>query len=344
MKARQFLSRVLLALTLVALVSCHTSRPPVAQAPAPAPTPVWPPAPNEPRIRFVGYLRGPRDIGEKPSAFRNLANWLTGDRGENLQLRKPFAVALDDTASLCIADTEANLVCYADFTHHKWRRYPGVGNTRFASPVAVARRHGIFYVADSQLKKVFAFNENGGGVLEIGPPLQRPVGLAMVGDRLYVVDALAHAVFVFGLDGKLLFQFGRRGLGPGEFNYPIGVAADRHGHVLVTDTMNCRVQVFDLRGNFVSEFGSKGDTSGHFSRPKGVAVDPAGNSYVVDAMFDNFQIFDPTGRLLLNVGESGDRAGEFGLPAGIAIGEDNRIYVADAFNHRVQIFEYLSQP
>jgi hypothetical protein len=342
MNSHPALPPILFALLSGMMVSCATPTPPVAQTPTPSR--VWPPSPNEPRIRLVGNLRGPRDIGEKPSVFRSLTHWLTGDTGENLNLRKPFAVALDETGSLCIADTEANLVCYADFTHRTWRRYAGVGETRFASPVAVARRNGVFYVADSQLAKVFAFNESGRGVFELGPPLQRPVGLALVGDQLYVVDALAHAVLVFGLDGKFQFQFGRRGTGPGEFNFPTCVAADRHGQLLVTDTMNCRVQVFDLRGNFVAQFGSNGDTSGHFARPKGVAVDTADNIYVVDAMFDNFQIFDPAGRLLLNVGEGGDGAGEFGLPAGIAISAEGRIYVADAFNHRVQIFEYLGQP
>ncbi len=342
MSASAPLRRFLPALTAVVLASCATSPPPVAQTPA-HPR-VWPPAPDEPRIAFAGYLHGPRDIGQKPSALRSIADWLTGDTGESLNLRKPFAVALDETTNLCIADTEANLVCYADFAHRTWRRYEGVGGTKFASPVAVARRHGVFYVADSQLAKVIAFDDSSRVVFEISAPLRRPVGLVIAGDRLYVVDAQAHAVFVFGLDGKLQFQFGRRGTGPGEFNFPTCAAADQRGHLLITDTMNCRVEVFDLQGNFLSQFGSNGDTSGHFARPKGVAVDAAGNIHVVDAVFDNFQIFNAAGQLLLNVGESGDGPGEFGLPAGIAISADGRIFVADAFNHRVQIFNSLGQP
>jgi hypothetical protein len=342
MNASQALQRILLALTTAAVVSCSTPSQPVARNPA-HPR-VWPPPPDQPRIAFAGYLQGPRDIGQKPSAFRSMAGWLTGDTGENMTLHKPFAVALDETNNLCIADTEVNLICYADFAHKTWRRYDGAGKTKFASPVAVARHHGVFYVADSQLAKVFAFNDDGRPVFEIGTPLQRPVGLAIAGGMLYVVDAQAHAVFVFGLDGTPQFQFGRRGTGPGEFNFPTCAVADQRGHVLVTDTMNCRVQVFDLHGGFLSQFGGNGDTSGHFARPKGVAVDAAGDIYVVDAVFDNFQIFNAAGQLLLNVGESGDGAGEFGLPAGIAISGDDRIFVADAFNHRVQIFQYLGQP
>jgi sugar lactone lactonase YvrE len=334
---------LMLALLATGLLESCSSAPRARLTPA-ANAPVWPPPPSEPRIGFVQYLRGPHDIGQTTSAFRSFANWITGDTGESLNLRKPFAVALDEKENLCVTDTDANLVCFADFEQKRWRSYDGAGKTKFASPVAVARRNGIFYVADSELAKVIAFREDGKLLFEISAPLQRPVGLAIAGDVLCVVDSQLHAVFCFGLDGKFQSRFGQRGTGPGEFNFPTGIAADGRGHLLVADTMNCRVQVFDLAGKFILEFGSNGDTSGHFARPKGVAADAAGRIYVVDALFDNFQIFDSDGELLLNVGETGSEPGNFGLPNGIAIGADNRIFVADAYNHRVQVFKYLGQP
>jgi len=327
--------------TVVALLTSCAGAPHPATAP---PSRVWPSAPDEPRIAFVQELRGPVDIGQRPSAFRAFADWLTGETSESLNLHKPFAVALDEIENLCLTDTDDRLVCFADFTHRKWRRYAGVGKIKFASPVAVARRNGIFFVADSELAKVFAFDENGKSVFILGAPLQRPVGLTIAAGALYVVDSQAHAVFVFGLDGKFRFQFGRRGTEPGEFNFPTCAAADGYSHLLVADTMNCRVQIFDLRGKFISQFGSNGDTPGHFARPKGVAADAAGRIYVVDALFDNFQIFSTGGKLLLNVGQTGVGPGGFGLPNGIAISADNRIFVADAFNHRVQVFKYIGPP
>lgn len=337
---RNLTSRISVFGVAVALLASCASQP---RETAKKTGPVWPSPPDDPRIAFVENIRGPRDIGQNPSMFRTMANWITGDTGESLNLKKPFALALDETGNLCVADTDANLVCYADFAKKKWRRFSGVGKTKFESPVAVARRRGIFYVADSQLAKVFAFRDDGKPVFQIGSPLKRPVGLAVTGDSLFVVDSQAHAVFVFGLDGKFQFSFGRRGTGPGEFNFPTCAVAD-HGHLIVSDTMNCRIQIFDLRGNFLSEFGSNGDTLGHFARPKGVATDTSGNIYVVDALFSSYEIFNPAGQLLLNVGAAGTGPGEFGLPNGIAIGADNRIYVADAFNHRVQVFKYIGQP
>jgi DNA-binding beta-propeller fold protein YncE len=326
---------------LMALVISAASAKQTANAPAP--NPVWPPAPDEPRVVYVRSLRAPGDIGQSASVFTRLGHWITGENGESVSLQKPFGLALDETGNLCITDTGANRVYYCDFKRKQWRAFDGVGKTKFASPVAVARKSGIFYVADSQLGKVFAFRDNGKPAWEISAPLLRPTGLAIANDSLAVVDSQAHTVFVFDLQGKPRFQFGHRGAAQGEFNFPTHVAADRQGHYLVTDSMNSRVQVFDLSGKFITALGSNGDTSGHFGRPKGVAADTFDHIYVADAMFDNLQVFDLSGRLLLNIGQSGNRPGEFGMPAGVAIGSDNQIYVADGYNHRVQVLQYVGQ-
>ncbi len=328
-----------LALLAVSCVSQKTEKP--AQPTAPH---VWPSPPDEARITWLRDLKDPRDIGQSLSVFTRIGRWITGGQGEDLALQKPFGLALDELGNLCITDTGANRICYCDFTKHQWRHYAAVGKTRFASPVAVARRKGIFYVADSELGRVFAFGDNGKPVWEISTPLLRPSGVALAGDELAVVDSQAHAVFVFDLQGKLRFQFGRRGAAPGEFNFPTHIAADTQGRWLVTDSLNSRVQVFDLTGKFLSEFGGNGDTSGNFSRPKGVAADSFGHIYVADAVFANLQVFDQGGHLLLNFGQRGDGPGEFSMPGGIAIGPGNEIYVADGYNRRVQVFKYIGPP
>jgi len=309
----------------------------------PAYRPVWPPAPDEPRVIFVKTISVPADIGQSPSFFRRIGNWLTGDNGESQRLQKPFGVALDENGNLCVTDTGNGYVCYLDFAHKQWKRWNALGKIHFKSPVAVARRNGIFYVADSELGKVIAFGDNGKLLFEISEPLKRPAGLAITGDSLIVADSQLHSIFIFDLQGKLKSQFGKRGVAPGEFNFPTHINADAQGHLLVTDSLNSRVQVFTTNGKFISEIGSGGDTSGHFGRPKGVAADTFGHIYIADAVFDNIQIFDLHGQLLLNLGESGTRVGQFGLPNGIAIGADNQIYIADCYNRRVQVLKYIGQ-
>jgi DNA-binding beta-propeller fold protein YncE len=270
-----------------------------------------------------------------------LAHFVTGSTGQSQDLQKPFAVSLDELGNLCVTDTGANTVCYCDFVHKKWRSWKAAGKIQFQSPVAVVRRNGIFYVADSQLGQVLAFKDNGKLAFAISSPLKRPVGLAIDSDTLAVADSQAHCIFLFDLRGNLRSQIGKRGVGPGEFNFPTHVAFDGQNHLLVTDSLNSRVEVFTADGKFISTIGAGGDTSGNFGRPKGVAADSFDHIYVADALFNNVQIFDLSGRLLLSLGEAGTGPGNFGLPTGIAISADNTIYVADGYNHRVQVLKYI---
>ena len=331
---------LLAAIALGLTISCVAPKPPGFSAGAGAAL-VWPPAPDEARIAYVGSISSPADIGLSPSGFKRAMNFLTGTAPERHRFIKPLGIALDESGNLCVTDTGNNTVSYLDLKKKTWRHWEAVGKTRFAAPVSIARKTGIFYVADSELGKVFVFGEDGREVLTISKPLQRPVGLAISGESLAVVDSQTHAVFVFDLRGALQFQFGQRGGAPGEFNFPTHIATDGAGHWLVTDSLNSRVQVFDAQGKFLSQIGSGGDAPGHFGRPKGVAADSAGHIYVLDAVFDTMQVFDLSGQFLLTLGSGGAKPGEFALPSGIAIGTSNHIYVADSYNQRVQIFKYV---
>jgi DNA-binding beta-propeller fold protein YncE len=304
---------------------------------------VWPPPPDDPRVAFIQHIVTPEDVGARVSGLRRFANWITGaDKGKE-SLSKPFGVALDELDNLCITDTGANVVCYFDHKQKQWYRWDRIGEIRFASPVAVAKRGNAIFVADSALGRVIVFDTSGKLLFQISRGLERPSGLATSGERLFVADSQAHDVAIFDLQGNFISRFGGRGAGPGEFNFPTHVAADSRGQVFVTDSMNSRVQVFDTSGNFQRQFGGLGDGRGHFSRPKGLATDTSGRVYVIDALFGNFQVFDPDGRLLLDVGRPGSEPGEFWLPNGIAISRDNRIFVADAYNSRIQVLKYVGR-
>src|SRR5690606_11313328 len=52
-----------------------------------------------------------------------------------------------------------------------------------------------------------------------------PVRLVAAGDRVYVLDQMAHRVYgLRATDGVMENVFGRRGRGPGEFEFPYGIA------------------------------------------------------------------------------------------------------------------------
>jgi DNA-binding beta-propeller fold protein YncE len=291
----------------------------------------------------VRAIAGARDIGAKAPFFTRLANAITGIASDSRKFDHPFGLSLDAAGNLMVTDTGANAVCYLDLARKKWWRWTAVGGRRWLSPVAAVHQGTTFYVADSALGKVVAFDEKGRLQFEITNELARPSGLALSDDRLLIVDSELHQVVRCGLHGEFISKFGRRGLAPGEFNYPTHIAVDAGGRIYVTDSLNSRIQVFTAEGAFVREFGSAGDGPGHFSRPKGVGVDTAGHVYVVDAVFSNVQIFDGQGRLLLDFGESGADAGQFWLPNAVAINSRNEVFVADTYNHRLQMFRYTGQ-
>jgi DNA-binding beta-propeller fold protein YncE len=302
--------------------------------------PAWPPPPDKARVVYVRDITGPKDIGVKPAFFSRLGNWITGVGSDSKKLDKPFGLSLDDAGNLLVTDTGNGMVCHLDLARKKWRRWSGAGKTRFLSPVAAVHHDRTFFVADSALGKVLAFDDRGKVRFEITNELERPSGLALKGGRLFIADSQRHQIVVCDTNGKFISKFGSRGAGPGEFNFPTHVNVDAAGRVYVTDSMNSRIQVFDAEGRFLRSIGSVGDGPGHFSRPKGVAVDTDGHVYVVDALFDNVQIFDEAGRLLLDWGESGSGPGKFWLPNAIAINSKNEIFVADVYNHRIQMFRY----
>lgn len=305
--------------------------------------PAWPAPPAEPYIVYVRSISKPADVGAKSPSLKRVANWLTGGASEFKDLVKPFGLSLDEAGGLTVTDTGANAVCYLDPAKKTWLRWDAVGKTRFSCPVAAVHHGKLFYVADSSLGKVIAFDEKGKLQFEITNDLERPAGLAIFGEKLLIVDSQLHQVVVCDLSGKFVSKFGRRGAGSGEFNFPTHVAVDSKGLVYVTDSLNCRVQIFDPNGKFQQAIGSAGDRPGHFSRPKGVGIDTSGHIYVVDGVFDSVQTFNREGQLLINWGESGSEPGEFWLPNALTVSRDNEIYVADSYNHRIQVFRYTGK-
>jgi sugar lactone lactonase YvrE len=321
------------------LLTCGCSR---TKPASPVATPiVWPAPPESARIVYVQTVLRPADLGLKFSPFTRFGHWLTGSDKGNEPLLKPFGLALDEKDNLCVTDTGANAVCYYDQAKKKWYRWQKIGGFQFVSPVAVAKRSGTFYVADSGLGRVIVFGEDEKLQTQLTNHLSRPSGLAILNDELYVADSQRHAIVVFDLRGIFRREFGRRGTGPGEFNFPTHIVSTRAGLLYVTDSMNSRVQILDSEGEFKGQLGQLGDRPGQFGRPKGLAVDSHGYVYAMDALFDNLQIFDPKGQLLLSLGETGALPGEFWLPNGIAINRQDEIYIADSYNRRIQVFKHI---
>lgn len=334
---RRLISILALAFALGLLVTCAPAGDELERQAALYEGVVWPEPPQQARIRLVGVFGEPKDIGITPGLFGRLWGWVAG--AESQQMVRPYAVAVNGPR-LAVADPGAHAVHVYDMAARDYDRIERAGDRLLLSPVGVAFVGESLYVSDSALGEILVFDARGKLVRSI-TGLERPTALAWEGEtgRLYVADTLSHSVVALDAEGKRLFEFGGRGEGDGQFNYPSHLAV-AGGRLYVNDTMNFRLQIFDLEGRFLSSFGSHGDSTGDFAQPKGIGLDSEGHIYVADALFNRVQIFDSDGQLLLVFGGDGAGPGEFWLPGGLYIADD-RIYVADSYNRRIQIFQFL---
>lgn len=326
-----------LALALTLLATCSPGGDELERQAALYESVVWPEPPQQARIRLVGVFGEPEEIGIRQSFLGQFWGWIAGPEPRNMV--RPYAIAVGGDR-LAVADPGVGAVHLYDTAGGDYERIEWADKRLLRSPVGVAFVGDSLYVADSAFGEIFVFDAEFKLARTI-EGLERPTGLAWdpQAERLYVTDTLNHNIVVLDGEGKRLFEFGGRGTGDGEFNYPSHLTL-AGGRLYVNDTMNFRLQAFDLDGNFISSFGSHGDGTGDFAQPKGIGVDSEGHIYVVDALFNRVQIFDEGGALLLAFGGDGGAPGEFWLPSGMSIAND-RIYVADSYNKRVQIFQFL---
>ncbi|MBU0768584.1 MAG: 6-bladed beta-propeller [Proteobacteria bacterium] len=304
----------------------------------------WPPPPEMSRIKFVQAVRGPSDLKIKKSFFKKIWEFVAGDEPEGIS--RPFAVAVKGDR-ICVTDMALSGFHLFDLTANNYKIITPKP-VKLTSPVgAVFTGDERLLIADSVLKKVFAFSNKGDFAGEFSPgfPFQRPTAVAVspLDNSVWVSDTLAHQILKFSPVGEKLLSIGVRGDKKGEFNYPTGITIGKDGRVYICDTLNARLQVFSPTGKFLFKFGKHGDSTGDFANPKSVALDGEGHIYIVDGLFDAVQIFDEKGRLLLVFGQRGTKNGEFYVPSSIVIDEKDRIFVSDSYNGRIQIFQYLRE-
>jgi hypothetical protein len=121
----------------------------------------------------------------------------------------------------------------------------------------------------------------GSGLDEFDQPTE--VAVAPNGD-IFVADghsggggATGNArVMKFDRNGKFLKMWGKKGMGPGEFDVLHTLAFDSRGRLFVGDRQNNRIQIFDQDGRFIAQWFQ-------FGRPSGIYIDKNDVIYVADS-------------------------------------------------------------
>ena len=128
------------------------------------------------------------------------------------------------------------------------------------------------------------------------------------------------------------------GKGPGQLNWPRGIAYDETSHLIYVVDSNgiwsSRVCVFSEEGEYIHSFGE-----GELNIPVGVAI--SGENIYVSAclMCTFFRYKLPDYRLVSRVGEEGSGKNEFSDPQRISVSSNGDVYVADLFNNRVVVMD-----
>jgi len=227
------------------------------------------------------------------------------------------------------------------------------GENMFIMPHGLTVDHqDNVWVTDVGRHQIFKFSHDGKLLLTLGTRdvpgadnshFNRPTDVAVLQDgSFYVSDGYRNTrVLKFSADGRFQFEWGRKGIGPGEFNLPHGIATDNRGRVYVCDRSNSRVQVFDPGGKFLSEWKSK-----EMGRPYGIAIGVSGDVFVVDGGDQPTTLpdragavrMDQNGTVLESFGSFGNYDGQFNLAHDIAVDRKGAVYVIDTRGMRVQKF------
>ena len=292
-------------------------------------------------IRWIGMF--PDEENNKEKQFKDKVSGLVFGKKES-GLMKPLGFYVRDKNDYWVLDQGRGALVHVVNGKSRvpaiWRK----GNISYPSLAGICGfEKGQILFTDSRLNQILVLSTDQKKITVLNDSLElmQPTGIAWMAQKkeIWVVETKGHRISVLDAGGRLLRRIGKRGNGPGDFNYPTFIWIDDKGNVYIVDSMNFRLQILDQNGRFISSFGKIGDASGYFARPKGVAVDTHGNIYIADALYNVVQIYNREGNLLYYFGSQGHGKGQFWMPAGIFIDKNNIIYVADTYNSRVQIFQ-----
>jgi cysteine-rich repeat protein len=326
------------------------------------------------------------------------ATGAAGDGGPatSAPLRRPSSVAAGPDGAFFVADFDGHRVrrIAVDGTI---TTVAGIGAAGFAGdggpatsallshPAGIAvDPSGRVYIADQDNHRVRrieldgtirtvagtgTFSSVGDGVLATETGLAFPSGVAVdAGGRLFIASLNAHTVLRVDVDGTSHRVAGTGTFGSSQdgglatesaLNFPINLAVDASGGLLIVDRGSHRVRRIETDGTIstvAGQFGTIGFFAGDgglanrsfLHTPTDVTVDAQGQMYIVDQGNQRVRKVGVDGiiRTLAGTGIAG-LAGDFGsatnaqldTPASVAVDGTGRVLIADQANDRLRLID-----
>jgi peptidylamidoglycolate lyase len=249
----------------------------------------------------------------------------------------------------------ANTILVLD--HLTGRLINSWGNNLFIMPhgLTVDKKDNI-WVTDVALQQVFKFNHDGKLLMKLGEAkiagndslhFNQPTDIAVAKDgSFYVSDGYGNSrIIKFSSTGKYLFEWGKLGNKPGEFNIPHAIDLDENENVFVADRENSRVQVFGQDGKFLREM-VNADTGKVYA----VAIDKVKNQVAFVDYFvkddsvkkgSDVIVFSSDEKRSTRFGRSGSYTGPICRYHDLVIDKEGNIYVGDILQNSVQKFKRI---
>eukprot|EP00058_Branchiostoma_floridae_P003903 XP_002589391.1 hypothetical protein BRAFLDRAFT_77833 [Branchiostoma floridae] len=165
----------------------------------------------------------------------------------------------------------------------------------------------------------------------------RPIGVAVRGDRLYVADLGNNRVQVFDLSGNFLYTLPRS---EHECMNPISLAVQEHNVVVKSGLKVIKYSPFGelLYGFPLGKFSTNPYALAVQRDGRVIVTDPGNHSILLfeaDETMPNVKVI----ALVKKVGGQGQGEGQFNQPYFVCVDKEDNIIVADKSNNRVQVFD-----
>jgi tripartite motif-containing protein 71 len=270
----------------------------------------------------------------------------------NDQFSEPTSLTISE-GSLYVVDSGNNRVEQFSMSGAYMGQFGGKGSGpgQLNYPIGIAPNPstGALYVCDYGNERMEEFSPAGKFLTEWGTwgsthQQSSPAGVAVgVTGKLYIIDPWANEVGVWlppeagGAHLSYSTQFGSKGSGNGQFNYPANPAVDGSGDVWVTDLENDRVEKFSPQGGFIAAYGKAGSGELEFEGPAGMVINKStGNVYIADLWNNRIEELSSSGAYVRAFGTTGP--GTLKEPTDVAIDGAGNIWVADRGNNRIVEF------
>ena len=216
----------------------------------------------------------------------------------------------------------------------------GTANNELNWPrgLALYEPNQLIYIADCWNSRIQVVSFAGKFLKMFGQGiLERPIGIAVTEDNVFVTDIRLHALLQFSnKDYKLLRRTDTLGGGDGQLNYPRGLCIDYNGDVYVADSDNDRVSVFSKDLCFLKHLGTQ-----QLKTPRDVKVTPS-SVVMLDSSPNCIHFFSRSGDLLRSCVTQGEDGMVYG-PRFFCLDAAGNILITDYIRHSIKILSPSGQ-